>query len=36
MPTLSIAYHNIAVELEHLNRLPASLEYYKKSVNLAE
>ena len=33
---LAIAYHNVAVELEHLHRLGESLEYYNKAVTFAK
>lgn len=34
-PMLAIAYHNVAVELEHLNRYGECLEYYDKAVAFA-
>jgi hypothetical protein len=34
-PILSIAYHNLAVELEYLNRMAESLQYYSQAVDFA-
>lgn len=34
--TLAIAYHNIAVELEFLKKIPESMSFYRKSVEITE
>ena len=35
MVTMSIAYHNLAVELEYTHRLDMCLQWYKKAVSIA-